>query len=45
MEGKAWIKGVREKRAKKHREEVKTTGENCIKASFAVCNPDHILLA
>jgi hypothetical protein len=45
IEGKAWNKDVREKRAKKHREEVKKTGENCIKTKFAVCTPHHIFLA
>jgi hypothetical protein len=43
--GKAWTKDVEEKRAKKHTEEVKKTGENCIKTNFAVCTPHHIFLA
>jgi hypothetical protein len=45
IEGKAWTKDVREKRAKKHKEEAKKTGEKRIKTSFALCTPHHILLA
>jgi len=45
IEGKAWTKDVREKLAKKQREEVKKTGENRVKTNFAVCSPHHIFLA